>query len=236
MSGVANTQPSHRHPPHPQLRNISMTSRHPHSAYNGLMKFSTATVRWSSLILLGLSIAAPFAASAQLTEVGDGGPGPVKAEHLTAELITLAPQIAAGGQLQVGLVLHPRRALARLLDQRRRLRRAARHQVDAPRRHHRRPAPVPHPAAPAARPAAWTTATKTRSPSPSPSPPPPAPNPAKSTSTPTSPGSSALSMLPRQGPPRHRPQRRPRPRRRPAARRRARLTHHTCCPSRFPPA
>ena len=42
---------------------------------------------------------------AQLVEVGDGGPGPVKAEHLTAELTTLAPQIAIGGTLQAGLVL-----------------------------------------------------------------------------------------------------------------------------------
>jgi len=65
------------------------------------MKFSTASVRWSSLIFLGISLAAP----AQITEVGDGGPGPVKAEHLTAELVTLAPQIAAGGQLQIGLSL-----------------------------------------------------------------------------------------------------------------------------------
>jgi thiol:disulfide interchange protein len=42
---------------------------------------------------------------AQIKEVGDGGPGPVKAEHLTAELTSLAPQIAAGGSLQAGLVL-----------------------------------------------------------------------------------------------------------------------------------
>jgi thiol:disulfide interchange protein DsbD len=44
-------------------------------------------------------------ALAQIKEVGDGGPGPVKAEHLTAELTSLAPQIAAGGTLQAGLVL-----------------------------------------------------------------------------------------------------------------------------------
>jgi thiol:disulfide interchange protein DsbD len=41
----------------------------------------------------------------QIVEVGDGGPGPVKAEHLTAELTALAPQIAVGGTLQAGLVL-----------------------------------------------------------------------------------------------------------------------------------
>jgi thiol:disulfide interchange protein DsbD len=44
-------------------------------------------------------------AQAQIAEVGNGGPGPVKAEHLTAELTTLAPQIAVGGTLQAGLVL-----------------------------------------------------------------------------------------------------------------------------------
>lgn len=42
---------------------------------------------------------------AQLVEVGDGGPGPVKAEHLTAELTALRPQIAVGGTVQAGLVL-----------------------------------------------------------------------------------------------------------------------------------
>jgi thiol:disulfide interchange protein DsbD len=44
-------------------------------------------------------------ARAQIAEVGNGGPGPVKAAHLTAELTTLSPQIAAGGTLQAGLVL-----------------------------------------------------------------------------------------------------------------------------------
>jgi thiol:disulfide interchange protein len=44
-------------------------------------------------------------ANAQLQAVGDGGPGPVKAQHLTAELVSLAPSIAPGGTLQVGLVL-----------------------------------------------------------------------------------------------------------------------------------
>src|ERR1700733_14646345 len=81
-----------------------MTSRHTRSAYNVPMKFLTASVRWSSTILLGILLAAS-SASAQLTEVGDGGLGPVKAEHLTAELVPLAPQIASGGQLQIGLSL-----------------------------------------------------------------------------------------------------------------------------------
>src|SRR6202011_6269500 len=44
-------------------------------------------------------------ANAQLQVVGDGGPGPVKAQHLTAELVSLAPTIAPGGTLQAGLVL-----------------------------------------------------------------------------------------------------------------------------------
>jgi thiol:disulfide interchange protein DsbD len=46
-----------------------------------------------------------FRAQAQLVEVGDGGPGPVKAQHLTAELTSLAPQIAPGGTQTIGLVL-----------------------------------------------------------------------------------------------------------------------------------
>jgi DsbC/DsbD-like thiol-disulfide interchange protein len=44
-------------------------------------------------------------ARAQLQVIGDGGPGPVKAQQLTAELVSLAPDIAPGGTLQVGLVL-----------------------------------------------------------------------------------------------------------------------------------
>ena len=55
--------------------------------------------------MLGMVAAAGLGARAQIVEVGDGGPGPVKAEHLTAELTTLGPQIAVGGTLQAGLVL-----------------------------------------------------------------------------------------------------------------------------------
>ena len=44
-------------------------------------------------------------ARAQMQPVGDGGPGPVKAQHLTAELVSAGPSIAPGGTLQVGLVL-----------------------------------------------------------------------------------------------------------------------------------
>ncbi len=52
------------------------------------------------LLLLGLPLA-----NAQIVEVGDGGPGPVKAQHLTAELTSLSPQITPGGTQTIGLVL-----------------------------------------------------------------------------------------------------------------------------------
>jgi thiol:disulfide interchange protein DsbD len=60
---------------------------------------------WLAAGLLAIVAAVGVGARAQIVEVGDGGPGPVKAEHLTAELTTLSPQIAAGGTLQAGLVL-----------------------------------------------------------------------------------------------------------------------------------
>ena len=63
-----------------------------------LLRFTSAT------IALMLCAAAP-AAHAQLVEVGDGGPGPVKAPHLTVELTALSPQVAVGGQVQAGLVI-----------------------------------------------------------------------------------------------------------------------------------
>jgi thiol:disulfide interchange protein DsbD len=44
-------------------------------------------------------------ASGQIAVIGDGGPGPVKAQHLTAELVSLGPAIAPGGTQEVGLVL-----------------------------------------------------------------------------------------------------------------------------------
>ena len=58
----------------------------------------------SKLLLVALAV---FTASspAQLTSVGDGGPGPVKAQHLTAELVSFGSTIAPGGTLQAGLVL-----------------------------------------------------------------------------------------------------------------------------------
>ena len=56
-----------------------------------------------TLALAVLAFASP--SPAQLTSVGDGGPGPVKAQHLTAELVTYGNTIAPGGTLQAGLVL-----------------------------------------------------------------------------------------------------------------------------------
>lgn len=59
-------------------------------------------VRLLILVLLaGLSGTLP----AQLQTVGDGGPGPFKAQHLTAELMSNAPAVAQGGFVQAGLVL-----------------------------------------------------------------------------------------------------------------------------------
>lgn len=42
-------------------------------------------------------------AHAQFPVVGDGGPGPVKAQHLTVQLVSASPTIAPGGTLQAGL-------------------------------------------------------------------------------------------------------------------------------------
>jgi len=56
-------------------------------------------------LVIALLLGTPLFATAQIAVVGDGGPGPVKAQHLTAEMVSLAPQIAAGGQLQAGLTL-----------------------------------------------------------------------------------------------------------------------------------
>jgi len=56
-------------------------------------------------LLLAAALLLSTAATAQIVEIGDGGPGPVKGEHLTAELTSLSPQIAPGGTVQIGLVL-----------------------------------------------------------------------------------------------------------------------------------
>ena len=43
--------------------------------------------------------------SAQLTQVGDGGPGPFKAQHMTVELTSVSPSVAPGGKVTAGLVV-----------------------------------------------------------------------------------------------------------------------------------
>jgi thiol:disulfide interchange protein DsbD len=61
--------------------------------------------RLALVALLFVATVCGRSAVAQIVEVGDGGPGPVKAEHLTAELTSLSPQVAAGGTVELGLVL-----------------------------------------------------------------------------------------------------------------------------------
>ncbi len=56
------------------------------------------------LLILAILLAA-LHANAQLRDLGDGGPGPVKAPHLTAEMSSLAPSVAPGGSVYAGLVL-----------------------------------------------------------------------------------------------------------------------------------
>jgi thiol:disulfide interchange protein len=53
-------------------------------------------------VLAGL-LASPLT-QAQIPVIGDGGPGPVKAQHLTVEMVSVAPAIAPGGTLQAGLL------------------------------------------------------------------------------------------------------------------------------------
>ena len=43
--------------------------------------------------------------NAQLTEVGDGGPGPFKAQHMTVELTSVSPAVTPGGKVTAGLVI-----------------------------------------------------------------------------------------------------------------------------------
>ena len=57
------------------------------------------------LLALLVAVLGSMPATAQLVEVGDGGPGPVKAPHLTAEMTSLRPQIAAGGAVEAGLIM-----------------------------------------------------------------------------------------------------------------------------------
>jgi thiol:disulfide interchange protein DsbD len=60
-------------------------------------------VQFALLAIFGVTAGAN--ARAQIAVVGDGGPGPVTAQHLTAQLVALDPAIAPGGAQQVGLLL-----------------------------------------------------------------------------------------------------------------------------------
>jgi len=55
-----------------------------------------------SLSLVFLLVA--LSGRAQITAVGNGGPGPFKADHLTVELVSSQHEIAQGGEITVGLV------------------------------------------------------------------------------------------------------------------------------------
>jgi len=57
------------------------------------------------LVVAVCAVACGVGARAQIAVVGDGGPGPFKAQHLTAELVSLGPKIAPGGTQAVGLLL-----------------------------------------------------------------------------------------------------------------------------------
>jgi thiol:disulfide interchange protein DsbD len=56
-------------------------------------------------VLFASMLLVAVVAHAQIPELGDGGPGPVKAQHLTAEIVSLGSGIAPGGTQQVGLVI-----------------------------------------------------------------------------------------------------------------------------------
>ncbi len=56
-------------------------------------------------LLIAIFSLLPVTADAQIgTAVGNGGPGPVKAQHLTLEMVSAGPAIAKGGKQTVGFV------------------------------------------------------------------------------------------------------------------------------------
>ncbi len=63
----------------------------------------SARFAFAALLALFVCLLAPVRGAAQVVEVGDGHAGPFKAEHLTVEFVTLAPQIASGGTARIGL-------------------------------------------------------------------------------------------------------------------------------------
>ena len=60
--------------------------------------------RLALLLWLGAISLALLPATAQMAPVGNGGPGPVKAQHLTVEMVSAGPAIAKGGKQTVGFV------------------------------------------------------------------------------------------------------------------------------------
>lgn len=78
----------------------------PSNGQPAIMKTSMNTrPRIAVLLLLVCALLAGATAFGQIQPVGDGGPGPVKAQHLTVEMVSLAPSIAPGGTLEAGLVI-----------------------------------------------------------------------------------------------------------------------------------
>ncbi len=73
---------------------------------DGWIRRTVSNLPRAQLALLAICcVATGAAARAQIAVVGYGGPGPVKAQHLTAELVSLGPAIAPGGTQVVGLAL-----------------------------------------------------------------------------------------------------------------------------------
>jgi len=61
--------------------------------------------RIARIVLALLFALTGASAHAQLQLLGDGGPGPIKALHLTAEMVSLTPNVAPGGSVYVGLAI-----------------------------------------------------------------------------------------------------------------------------------
>jgi len=60
---------------------------------------------FARLLAVVLVLCSFASARAQIQVVGDGGPGPVKAQHLTAELVSFGTTLSPGQSLQAGLLL-----------------------------------------------------------------------------------------------------------------------------------
>jgi DsbC/DsbD-like thiol-disulfide interchange protein/cytochrome c biogenesis protein CcdA len=62
-------------------------------------------IRIPRTLLALLFLLSGLSARAQLQTLGDGGPGPIKAQHLSAEFTAAAPSVAPGASDYVGLVI-----------------------------------------------------------------------------------------------------------------------------------